>query len=97
MSQANGWWKRWLAAVALVAAPALAWAQAAEATQSTDSHRIADWLKAGNRVRTATGEVRFDQKGDLQDPQFAWFKWSGGRYTQTDPLAPSVPESPAVP
>ncbi|MCB1377792.1 MAG: branched-chain amino acid ABC transporter substrate-binding protein [Alphaproteobacteria bacterium] len=74
-----------------------AWAQAAEATQSTDSHRIADWLKAGNRVRTATGEVRFDQKGDLQDPQFAWFKWSGGRYTQTDPLAPSVPESPAVP
>ena len=29
MMQAKGWWKRWMAAGALLAAPALAWAQSA--------------------------------------------------------------------
>ena len=48
-----------------------AWVQAAEATGGTDSHRIASWLRAGNRIRTVTGEVSFDRAGDLRDPKFA--------------------------
>ena len=51
MSQANGWWKRWLAAVALVAAPALAWAQAA------DPHR---WQLNMGRGVTATSQNAYE-------------------------------------
>ncbi|RPH67162.1 MAG: hypothetical protein EHM74_07880, partial [Hyphomicrobiales bacterium] len=45
-----------------------AWIQAAEATGSTDSARIAEWLRAGNRVQTVVGPMSFDAKGDLRDP-----------------------------
>lgn len=57
-----------------------AWVSAALATGSTDSARIAAWLRAGNRVRTATGEIAFDARGDLREPHFAWFRWDGGSY-----------------
>ncbi len=62
-----------------------AWVQAAEATGGTDSQRIAQWLKAGNRVSTVTGEISFDAKGDLGNPKFAWFRWQDGRYAEIDP------------
>lgn len=54
--------------------------QAAEATGSTDGHRIAAWLRAGNKVQTVLGEVSFDAKGDLARPAVAWFRWSQGHY-----------------
>ena len=56
------------------------WVSAALATGSTDSNRIAQWLRAGNRVRTVTGEIAFDAKGDLKDPRFAWYSWDDGKY-----------------
>jgi len=49
--QANGWWKRWMAAGALMAAPALAWAQAA------DPHR---WQLNMGRGITATSQHAYD-------------------------------------
>lgn len=58
------------------------WLAAAQATGGTDSTRIAQWLRDGNRVRTVTGEVSFDARGDLKDPQFAWFRWENGRYIE---------------
>ncbi|HET6396336.1 MAG TPA: cytochrome c oxidase subunit II [Pseudoxanthomonas sp.] len=51
MMQANGWWKRWMAAGALMAAPALAWAQAA------DPHR---WQLNMGRGITATSQHAYD-------------------------------------
>lgn len=74
-----------------------AWVKAAEATGTTDSHRIADWLKAGNRVNTVTGEVSFDAKGDLKDPVFAWFRWTDGRYEEIDPATLLPPEPSPTP
>lgn len=68
-----------------------AWVQAAEATGSTDSHRIAEWMRAGNRVKTVTGDIAFDNKGDLRDPQFAWFRWQDGRYAEIDPATLEPP------
>ena len=68
-----------------------AWVAAAEATGGTDSAKIAEWLRAGNRVNTVTGEVRFDPKGDLIDPRFAWFKWIDGRYVEIDPATLEPP------
>ncbi len=56
--------------------------QAAEATGGSDSHRIAQWLRAGNRVSTVLGELRFDAKGDLRDPEFSWYRWTEGKYVE---------------
>ena len=68
-----------------------AWVAAAEATGGSDSNRIADWLRAGNRVNTATGEIAFDAKGDLVNPRISWFKWSDGRYIEIDPATLEPP------
>jgi len=74
-----------------------AWVQAAEATGGTDAHRIAGWLRAGNRLRTVTGEIAFDARGDLRDPRIAWFRWRDGRYQEIDPQTLEPPELPATP
>lgn len=74
-----------------------AWVQAAEATGGTDAHRIADWLRAGNRLRTVTGEISFDAKGDLREPRIAWFRWRDGRYQEIDPQTLEPPELPSTP
>ncbi len=74
-----------------------AFATAAVATGGTDSARIAEWLRAGNRVNTVTGEVTFDAKGDLTAPKFAWFKWSDGRYAEIDPATLQPPALSTTP
>jgi branched-chain amino acid transport system substrate-binding protein len=63
-------------------AAAQTFVQAAEATGGTDGHRIAQWLRAGNKVTTVLGELRFNARGDLADPPVAWFRWSLGHYSQ---------------
>ena len=70
---------------------------AAVATGGTDSARIAEWLRAGNRVNTVTGEVTFDAKGDLVVPKFAWFRWSDGRYAEIDPATLEPPALSTTP
>ena len=55
------------------------WAAAARATGATEGHKIADWLKAGNRVKTVIGEIALDAKGDLINPPFVWLKWTNGQ------------------
>jgi branched-chain amino acid transport system substrate-binding protein len=59
-----------------------AWVQAAEATAGTDPRKIAAWLRAGNKVSTVLGEISFDAKGDVNDPRYAWFRWSQGKYVE---------------
>jgi branched-chain amino acid transport system substrate-binding protein len=74
-----------------------AWIQAAEATGSKDGARIAEWLRAGNRVQTVVGPMSFDAKGDLRDPLLAWFRWSKGRYAEVDPRTLEPPALVATP
>lgn len=59
-----------------------AWVKAAEATGGTESQKIAEWLRGGSAVTTVLGELRFDAKGDVRDPQFAWYRWSQGKYAE---------------
>ena len=59
-----------------------AYVQAAEAAGGTDPHRIAQWLRAGNRVSTVLGEIAFDAKGNLRDPRFTWFRWVDGKFVE---------------
>ncbi|MGH6853999.1 MAG: branched-chain amino acid ABC transporter substrate-binding protein [Aestuariivirga sp.] len=63
-----------------------AWVRAAEATGGTDSRKIADWLRAGSPVTTVLGELRFDAKGDVIDPQFTWYRWSEGKYAENSAI-----------
>lgn len=51
---------------------------AAEATGSTDSRKIAAWLRAGNRVKTVIGEITLDSKGDVINPAYSWFTFKDG-------------------
>ncbi len=54
--------------------------QAAEATKSTDSKMIADWLRAGNATKTVLGEIKLDAKGDLVNPVYVWYTFKDGKY-----------------
>ncbi len=74
-----------------------AWLAAAEATGTTDSTRIAQWLRAGNRVNTVVGAIAFDNKGDLAEPRIAWFKWIDGRYAEIDPATLEPPTLTTTP
>lgn len=57
-----------------------AWVAGADATAGGDARGIAAWLKGGSAIDTVLGPLRFDAKGDVADPHFAWFRWSGGKY-----------------
>jgi branched-chain amino acid transport system substrate-binding protein len=54
--------------------------QAAEATKSTDSQKIAEWLRAGNKMETVLGEITLDSKGDLVNPVYVWYTFKDGKY-----------------
>ena len=59
-----------------------AWAQAATATGGTDGKKIAEWLRAGNPVKTVLGELSLNEKGDIKDAKYVWYKFHDGKYTE---------------
>ena len=59
------------------------WAAAAKATGGFDSHKIAEWLRAGNEMSTVIGKIKMDKKGDIIDPIYVFYKWSKGEYNET--------------
>ncbi len=71
-----------------------AFAQAAQATGGTDARRIAAWLRAGNPLRTVIGTISLDQKGDVKNPRYTWFRWSDGKYGVDDNLNRPVAPAP---
>jgi branched-chain amino acid transport system substrate-binding protein len=60
--------------------------QAAAATKSTDAKTIATWLRAGNAMQTVVGEIKLDAKGDVLNPEYAWYRFVDGKYTQDDTI-----------
>ena len=67
-----------------------AFAQAATATRSVDGRALSQWLRAGNSFNTVLGTLSLDAKGDVKDANFAWYKWSGGTYAETQPFPETV-------
>jgi branched-chain amino acid transport system substrate-binding protein len=59
-----------------------AWAQAATALKSTDAKEISKWLRAGNTLHTVLGDLQLDEKGDIKDAKYVWYKWSNGKYAE---------------
>ena len=35
---------------------------------------------------TAVGKIKFDNKGDVLDPKYAWHVFKGGKYAQDDSI-----------
>jgi branched-chain amino acid transport system substrate-binding protein len=58
-----------------------AWAAAADRAQSTDAEKVGSALRASS-IPTAIGDLRWDAKGDLVEPNYAWFVWRAGSYIQ---------------
>ena len=63
-----------------------AWAQAATATGGTDGKKIAEWLRAGNMLKTVLGDISMDAKGDIKDAVYVWYKWTAGKYAEDPSL-----------
>jgi branched-chain amino acid transport system substrate-binding protein len=57
-------------------------AQAAEKAKST---KLDDMLKAmhGGSFATVLGTLSFDDKGDLKDPKYVFYKWADGKYAES--------------
>jgi branched-chain amino acid transport system substrate-binding protein len=62
------------------------YAQAAAATKSTDPKTLATWLRAGNPMQTVVGEIKLDAKGDVINPEYAWYRFVDGKYQQDDSI-----------
>ena len=63
-----------------------AWAQAATATGGTDGKKIAEWLRAGNTFKTVLGDLSLNEKGDIKDAKYVWYKWTAGKYAEDPSL-----------
>jgi branched-chain amino acid transport system substrate-binding protein len=62
------------------------WVQAASTLKTTDSHKIAEWLRAGNPVQTVLGEIKLDKKGDIVDAKYVFYKFHDGKYAEDPSL-----------
>src|SRR5262245_40767023 len=62
------------------------WVQAANTLKTTDSHKIAEWLRAGNPVQTVLGEIKLDSKGDIVDAKYVFYKFHDGKYAEDPSL-----------
>jgi branched-chain amino acid transport system substrate-binding protein len=63
-----------------------AFTQAATMTKSFDGKTLSQWLRAGNSLNTVLGPISFDAKGDVKNAEFAWYKWSQGKYAEVQPF-----------
>ncbi|MFC4351311.1 branched-chain amino acid ABC transporter substrate-binding protein [Fodinicurvata halophila] len=57
------------------------WAQAAEDTGSFETMTLSEAIK-GNTFNTVIGEITFDEKGDPADPNYVWYVWKDGNYSE---------------
>ncbi len=58
------------------------WAQAADKIKNLDPRRIADALKGQGPWQTVLGEISFDKKGDVTVPDYVFYVWKNGSYSQ---------------
>ncbi len=58
------------------------WAAAATKIKSTDPKKVAAELKAQGPWQTVLGPIGFDKKGDVTVPDYVFYVWKGGNYSQ---------------
>jgi branched-chain amino acid transport system substrate-binding protein len=65
-----------------------AYQQAAAASGGPqDNRKIAQWLRAGNVLKTVLGDLAFDQKGDVRDAKYTWYRWHDGTFVEDPELS----------
>jgi branched-chain amino acid transport system substrate-binding protein len=57
------------------------WKQAAEKAGSTDTAKVAAALH-GKTYKTVLGDLTFDDKGDIVNPEYVFYVWSKGAYKE---------------
>ena len=58
------------------------WAQAAAKANTLDPKRIAETMKAQGPWQTVLGGISFDKKGDVTVPDYVFYVWKNGSYSQ---------------
>ncbi|MFI4999317.1 MAG: branched-chain amino acid ABC transporter substrate-binding protein [Reyranellales bacterium] len=58
------------------------WAQAAKAAGTTDPQKLAAALRKGT-YNTVLGTIQYDDKGDIKNSSYVWYKWHDGKYAET--------------
>ncbi|MGO1117223.1 branched-chain amino acid ABC transporter substrate-binding protein [Rhodovibrionaceae bacterium A322] len=56
-------------------------AQAAAAAGSTDVDAVSAAIR-GNSFDTVLGNLTFDDKGDVKNPEYVWYEWQNGQYNE---------------
>lgn len=56
----------------------------AEAVKRAKSLKMTDLSKTirGNTFTTVIGKLSFDNKGDVKDPEYVWYIWKNGKYSE---------------
>ncbi len=57
------------------------WAQAAAKVGSLDARRVAEAMK-GQAWQTVLGDIGFDRKGDVTAPNYVFYVWKAGTYSE---------------
>jgi|TARA_R110002072_G_scaffold49863_13_gene135008 branched-chain amino acid transport system substrate-binding protein len=55
--------------------------QAATATGSVDVDALSEAIR-GNSFDTVLGRLTFDEKGDVKNPEYVWYIWKDGKYSE---------------
>lgn len=55
------------------------WAQAAKRANSLKMAALSKVLRGGT-YKSIIGELTFDQKGDVKNPEYVWYIWKNGKY-----------------
>ena len=58
------------------------WAAAAARTNGIDPRRIAEAMKAQGPWQTVLGPISFDRKGDVTVPDYVFYVWKNGTYSE---------------
>jgi len=57
------------------------WADAVKDAGTTDPKKLADVLRKGD-YKTVVGDLKFNDKGDVVNPVYVFYKWSKGKYEE---------------
>ena len=58
------------------------WAAAAAKAGSTDGHKVSDTLRGGQNWDSVLGPIAFDKKGDITKPDYVFYVWKNGNYSE---------------
>ena len=58
------------------------WAEAAKKANTADPRKVADLLHKGDAWSSVLGPITFDKKGDITMPDYVFYIWKDGKYSE---------------